>query len=54
MMIFSMEELKTLVDSLTFAFNNGKTPEEFGSFLLLDKLTNELSSQEAVRAKKIE
>jgi hypothetical protein len=51
LMIFTMDELRGMVSALKFAFNKGKTADEFGSFLLLVKLENELKNQEKVHAK---
>lgn len=38
MLILKKEELKEITDALTFAYNNGNTPEEFGCLSLLGKL----------------
>lgn len=37
------DELEELILALTFAYNNGKTPEEFGSHCMLQKLKAKLS-----------
>lgn len=40
--LLTEEEIKDLIKALTFAHNHGKTPEEFGSLRMIQKLKNKL------------
>jgi hypothetical protein len=39
------DELEDMISSLIFAYNNGKTSEEFGSHCLIKKLEKKLSGE---------